>query len=136
MFSHKVLDFTSALRFSLGSYIHGRIRTTRCCQLGGQVTVCGILIESNALIFLCKEQPSTSNHSRRYVKGLDNSTPESYSKLRRFLLRDQPRRSFLFPPLLATRQSLATPFPLVPLSRPHLSPFVLPNAPANFQATV
>ena len=64
-----------------------------------------------------------------YVKGLDNSTPESYSKLRRFLLRGPGRaiaRPFSIP---ATRRSLATLFSFAPSSHPHLLPSMLRTRP-------
>lgn len=49
------------------------------------------------------------------MKGLDNSMPESYSKLRRFLLRGQPRRcSSFFHPWRSTILCHLVPTPLSP----------------------
>lgn len=67
-----------------------------------RVIFCGIPIESKASIFPARSSLRPRSTRDAYVKGLDNSTPESYSKLRRFLLRGQAAPLlvlFPFPPL-------------------------------------
>ena len=84
---------------------------------------CGIPIKSNAPIFPARSSLRPRSTRDAYVKGLDNSTPESYSKLRRFLLRKPGRavaRPFSIP---ATRRSLATLLSLAHVLPP--SPFTL-----------
>lgn len=68
----------------------------------GRVIFCGIPIESKASILPARSSLRPRSTRDAYVKGLDNSTPESYSKLCRFLLRGQAAPLlvlFPFPPL-------------------------------------
>lgn len=106
---HEICHSLSALIFATISRQHVLVNQT------GRVTICGILIENNALIFLGKEQTSISNHSRHYVKGLDNSTPE------RVILETSPFPSSTGP---AARQFL---HPFSTLDNP--SPILFPLAP-------
>lgn len=123
--------FIDPSRVFFGSYIHGRIRTMLRCQLGGASNRLRVFpIESNAPIFPPRSSLRPRSTRDAYVKGLDNSTPESYSKLHRFLLRGQaaPRCSSFFHSRHSTIPRHPTP-PFAPSSRPHFSPSVLRTRP-------